>query len=69
MGRLPEEMQVKDDSIGQVELTVSINSTIARAHRHAAAARTRGDDGGTIDTKQPQNRQALGRSRVSPAPR
>uniref|UniRef100_UPI003F49726D IS5 family transposase n=1 Tax=Nonomuraea sp. CA-252377 TaxID=3240003 RepID=UPI003F49726D len=60
--RLLEEMQVKDDSLGRVEFTVSIDSTIARAHQHAAGARKRGTTG-TIDTKQSQNRQALGRSR------
>jgi transposase len=44
--RLLEEMQVKDDSIGQVEFTVSIDSTIARAHQHAAGARKRGTTAG-----------------------
>jgi hypothetical protein len=61
--RLLEEMQVKDDSIGSVELTVSIDSTIARAHQHAAGARKKGDEDGTINTKESQRRQALGRSR------
>ncbi len=44
--RLLEDMQVKDDSIGQVEFTVSIDSTIARAHQHAAGARKRGTAAG-----------------------
>uniref|UniRef100_UPI003570EFEB IS5 family transposase n=1 Tax=Nonomuraea cavernae TaxID=2045107 RepID=UPI003570EFEB len=60
--RLLEEMQVKDDSIGTVELTVSIDSTIARAHQHAAGARKRGTTTGR-STKESQRRQALGRSR------
>uniref|UniRef100_UPI003F499F2D hypothetical protein n=1 Tax=Nonomuraea bangladeshensis TaxID=404385 RepID=UPI003F499F2D len=38
-------MQVKDDSIGQIEFDVSIDSTIARAHQHAAA-RKRGTTAG-----------------------
>ncbi|MET8053041.1 IS5 family transposase [Streptosporangium sp. NPDC005286] len=33
-GRLLEEMQVEDDSIGNVEWTFSIDSTISRAHQH-----------------------------------
>lgn len=37
--RLLEETQVKDDSLGQVEFTVGIDSTIARAHQHAAGTR------------------------------
>ncbi|MEU1737397.1 IS5 family transposase, partial [Streptosporangium sp. NPDC020145] len=40
--RILEDLQVKDDSIGTVELIVSIDSTIARAHQHAAGARKRG---------------------------
>ncbi len=44
--RLLEDLQVKDDSIGTVELTVSIDSTIARAHQHAAGARKRGTTAG-----------------------
>ncbi|MEU9888869.1 IS5 family transposase [Sphaerisporangium sp. NPDC051011] len=45
-----------------------------RGHRqvideHAAGARKRGDDGGTIDTRQSQNRQAPGRSRGGSATR
>ncbi|WP_435889272.1 IS5 family transposase [Streptosporangium canum] len=61
--RLLEEMQVKDDSVGTVELTVSIDSTIARAYQHAAGARKRGTTAGRSNTKQSQKRQALGRSR------
>ncbi|WP_420813713.1 transposase [Microbispora catharanthi] len=34
--RLLEEMQVKDDSVGQVEWTFSIDSTICRAHQQYA---------------------------------
>jgi transposase len=34
--------QVKDDSVGAVEWMVSIDSTVARAHQHAAGARKRG---------------------------
>ncbi|MBB3733900.1 transposase [Nonomuraea dietziae] len=39
--RLLEDLQVKDDAIGTGGLTGSIDSTIARAHQHAAGARKR----------------------------
>ncbi len=56
-------MQVKDDSLGQVEFTVSIDSTIARAHQHAAGARKKGTTAGRSIRSNRKTRQALGRSR------
>ncbi|MFF5244755.1 hypothetical protein ACFY3V_10775 [Streptosporangium sp. NPDC000095] len=53
-----EETQVKDDSIGQVEWTVSIDSTIARAHQYAAGARKKGTTAGRSIRSNPKNRQA-----------
>jgi transposase len=44
--RLLEHVQVKDDAVGQVEWVVSIDSSIARAHQHAAGARKEGAPGG-----------------------
>ncbi|MFC4537146.1 IS5 family transposase [Sphaerisporangium dianthi] len=61
--RLLEQMQVKDDSVGKVEWSFSIDSTISRAHQHAAGARKGGTTAGRSNTKQSQRRQALGRSR------
>ncbi|MCA2230426.1 IS5 family transposase [Nonomuraea sp. NEAU-L178] len=62
--RLLEEAQVKDDSIGNVEWSFTIGSTIAQAHQHVAGARKRGrrgrDDGYEAITK----RQPLDRSRA-----
>lgn len=40
--KLLEEVQVRDDAVGAVEWTVSIDSTVARAHQHAAGARKKG---------------------------
>ncbi|QKV98507.1 IS5 family transposase [Streptomyces sp. NA02536] len=40
--RLLEQVQVRDDSVGTVEWTVSVDSTINRAHQHAAGARKKG---------------------------
>jgi transposase len=40
--RLLEAMQVKDDAVGDIEWTFSIDSSIARAHQHAAGARKKG---------------------------
>ncbi len=38
--RLLEYVQVRDDAVGEVERTVSVDSTtINRAHQHAAGAR------------------------------
>ncbi len=40
--RLLEHVQVRDDAVGQVEWTVSVDSTINRAHQHAVSARKKG---------------------------
>ena len=32
-------MQTKSDAVGEVEWLVSVDSTVARAHQHAAGAR------------------------------
>lgn len=45
--KLLEEVQVRDDAVGTVEWTVSIDSTVARAHQHAAGARKKGMRPGT----------------------
>lgn len=34
---------VKDDAVGELEWVVSVDSTIVRAHQHAAGARKKGD--------------------------
>lgn len=34
---------VKDDAVGEVEWIISIDSTVVRAHQHAAGARKKGD--------------------------
>lgn len=40
--RLLEQIQARDDSVGAVEWTVPVDSTINRSHQHAASARKRG---------------------------
>lgn len=40
--RLLTHVQTRDDAVGVVEWTVSVDSTINRAHQHAAGARKRG---------------------------
>jgi transposase len=37
-----DHVQVKDDSVGKVEWVFSVDSTIVRAHHHAAGARKKG---------------------------
>lgn len=45
--RLLELAQVRDDAVGRIEWTVSVDSTINRAHQHAAGACKRGSPAGT----------------------
>ncbi|WP_406308922.1 IS5 family transposase [Streptomyces sp. NBC_00623] len=40
--KLLEHVQVRDDAVGRVEWTVSVDSTVNRAHQHAAGARRKG---------------------------
>ncbi|MEU5009896.1 IS5 family transposase [Streptomyces sp. NPDC021749] len=62
---LLEHVQVRDDSVGRVEWTVAVDSTVNRAHQHAAGARKKGQANGDEleDPDTSQARQALGRSR------
>ncbi|WP_435866438.1 IS5 family transposase [Streptosporangium sandarakinum] len=68
--RLLEHVQVHDDAIGQVDRSViCVDSTIVRAHQHAAGARKGGIGHGTHGQRSAQTdqgRQALGRSRGGP---
>ncbi|WP_327368545.1 IS5 family transposase [Streptomyces sp. NBC_01217] len=63
--RLLEHAQVRDDAVGRIEWTVSVDSTINRAHQHAAGARKKGSPCGDKleDPQRSAARQALGRSR------
>lgn len=40
--RLLQQVQVRDEAVGAVEWTVSVDATVARAHQHAAGARKKG---------------------------
>jgi transposase len=40
--RILERVVVKDDAVGKVEWTFSVDSTVVRAHQHAAGARKKG---------------------------
>lgn len=62
---LLEYLQVRDDAVGRVNWTGSVDSTINRAHQHSAGALKRwAADGGTLEDPGPsQTRRALGRSR------
>ncbi|MFF5639844.1 IS5 family transposase [Streptomyces sp. NPDC012825] len=62
---LLEQVLVRDDAVGRVDWTVSVDSTINRAHQHAAGARKRGSRTGDKleDPQRSAARQALGRSR------
>ncbi|MGV9532115.1 IS5 family transposase [Streptosporangium sandarakinum] len=65
--RLLEHIQVHDDAIGQVDwAAVCVDSTIVRAHQHAAGARKGGSGRGRPGSNQPRSIRAdrpLGRSR------
>jgi transposase len=41
--RILTHVQVHDDSVGRIDWTVSVDSTIVRAHQHAAGARKKGN--------------------------
>ena len=41
--RILEHVVVKDDAVGKVEWVFSVDSSIVRAHQHAAGARNKGD--------------------------
>ena len=45
--KLLKHVQVRDDAVGTVEWTVSVDSTVNRAHQHAAGARKKGMRAGT----------------------
>jgi hypothetical protein len=62
--RLLEQAQVREDFVGAVQWTVSVDSTINHAHQYAAGARKRGRPGDELEHPAPaQDGQALGRSR------
>ncbi|MEU9131855.1 IS5 family transposase [Kitasatospora sp. NPDC048540] len=62
---LLEYLQIRYDAVRRVDWTVSVDSTINRAHQHSVGAcKRRAADGGTLeDPGHSQMRQALGRSR------
>ncbi|WP_419248638.1 IS5 family transposase [Streptomyces melanogenes] len=61
-----KRLQVKADAAGHIEWEVSVDSTVCRAHQHAAGARKRGlTSGGTVPDglgSEPED-HAIGRSR------
>ncbi len=62
--KLLEQVQVRDDAVGTMEWTVSVDSTINRAHQHAAGARKGEANGDKLENpERSAERQALGRSR------
>lgn len=40
--KILDEAVVKDDAVGEVEWIISVDSTVVRAHQHAAGARKKG---------------------------
>jgi transposase len=59
--RILDEVIVKDDSVGQVEWIISVDSTVIRAHQHAAGARKKG-------AAAPPSRPSRSRARGSGGP-
>jgi hypothetical protein len=43
------EVIVRDDAVGEVEWVISVDSSVVRAHQHAAGARKRGGCTATVD--------------------
>lgn len=46
-------VQVHDDSVGRIDWTVSVDSTIVRAHQHAAGAHKKGNPAGRTGPTRP----------------
>ncbi|WP_433734432.1 IS5 family transposase [Nocardia sp. CA-129566] len=61
--RILDQVIVKDDSIGEVEWILSVDSTVVRAHQHAAGARKKGAPSGRSGVQVAVDGEALGRSR------
>ncbi|WP_425558392.1 IS5 family transposase, partial [Cryptosporangium japonicum] len=66
--RILEHVQVHDDAVGEIEWTFHVDSSVVRAHQHAAGARKPGDGekGGTTRAGVPVAAvagEAIGRSR------
>jgi hypothetical protein len=40
--KILDEVIVKDDAVGEVEWVISVDSSVVRAHQHAAGARKMG---------------------------
>ncbi|GAA2233634.1 hypothetical protein GCM10010104_30190 [Streptomyces indiaensis] len=58
---LLEHLQVCDDAVGRVEWTVSVDSTLNRAHQHSAGARKRRAADGAHRKMRAGSPQAAGR--------
>ncbi|MFJ9417787.1 IS5 family transposase [Streptomyces sp. NPDC101227] len=58
--RILTQVQVHDDAVGAIEWAVSVDSSIVRAHQHAAGARERG---AAARGRLRRSGEALGRSR------
>ncbi|WP_346094607.1 IS5 family transposase, partial [Pseudonocardia benzenivorans] len=61
--RILDSAVVKDDSVGAVEWTISVDSTHVRAHQHAAGARKKGAAPAPGSRSFAVEGEALGRSR------
>ena len=59
--RILDEAVVKDDAVGNVEWVISVDSTVIRAHQHAAGARKKG-------AVPPPSRPSRSRARRSAGP-
>jgi transposase len=60
--KILDEVIVKDDAVGHVELVISVDSSVVRAHQHAAGAR-KGGATSEEPTASPSKGEHLGRSR------
>ncbi|WP_233620727.1 IS5 family transposase [Amycolatopsis sp. WAC 01416] len=59
--RILDRVIVKDDAVGDLEWIVSVDSSVVRAHQHAAGARKKGD--AATESKPALDGEGLGRSR------
>jgi transposase len=60
--KILDHVIVKDDSVGAVEWVISVDSTVVRAHQHAAGARKKG-----AATPQQKSSPSTGKDSAGPA--
>ena len=65
--RILDEVIVKDDSVGELEWIVSVDSSVVRAHQHAAGARKKGAAPTPSNNSPSTGSRSMGKTSAAPA--